>query len=114
MKKSLLCGLLVIAAGLSPWSIARAAYIAIPYFKITSTSVSGPHNFHFRVSGVTTPECTFGFVFVDEADQGAKVKIANLMSAYYTGKRVGVLVDPVNYYGDGRTFCQVIEFQVAD
>ena len=93
---------------------AFGATITIPNFKIPGTSVSSPANFHFRVQGVTAPECTFGFMFVDQADEGAKVKIANLMSAYYAGKTVSAVAELVNYYGDGRTFCKVVEFTVLN
>ena len=96
MKAKILKVFLLLGIAIAP--CAFGATISLPPAKILATSVSGPNNFHFRVEGVTTtPECTYGFIFVDEADAGAKVKIANLMSAYYTGKKVRAEVDPVNY-----------------
>jgi len=93
---------------------AVGATVTIPFFTIGGTSVSSSANFHFRVLGVGLPECTLGFMFVDQADDGAKVKIGNLMSAYSTGKRVSAVAELVDYYGDGRMFCKVVEFTVLD
>lgn len=92
-------------------------------FKIAGLFVSDATNLHFRVNsnnpsawlcsnGPTNPS----WAYINEADSGAKVKIATLMTAYSLGKTVSLVTEGVYFGGDygGKTYCRILEFSISD
>ncbi len=69
-----------------------------------------------RVSGMgnTLPCAANDWAYIDENDSGAQAKIASITTAYAAKKNVRLIVEPKNYYGNGTTFCNVLEVNIRD
>jgi hypothetical protein len=91
------------------------AYDYPDQFQIKNLYVSGATNYHFRIWSMTpnAPLCTGGptnpsWAYINEADSGAKGKIASLTIAYVMGKKVALTTITVGSY------CQIVEFQIME
>jgi hypothetical protein len=85
--------------------------ITPPAFVPTAMYFSTSANFTVRVFGGATLNsyCPLGWAYVNEADDGAKEKIAGLMSAYAMGKTLNLIIQVT----PGTNYCQIIEFLVS-
>lgn len=74
---------------------------------ITGTFNSGGGNMAFRVTLDTglSSNCAGGFAYVNKAFDNYQVYVANLMSAYYSGRSVSL-----TYGVDSAGYCQIIEY----
>lgn len=87
-------------------------------FTIKSITVSSATNYHFRLqsngsswlclNGETNPP----WAYINEADSGAKGKIATLLTAYSLGKTVTVVTEGVVV--GSSTYCHILDFLVSD
>lgn len=87
------------------------AVVSTPEFQITSIFVSEEGNMAFRISGFSPiAGCSGNFAYVDERDSASKSKISSLLTAFASGKKVYMVLLPVDYYNNGTTYCRIIEF----
>lgn len=88
-------------------------------FKIAGLYVSHADNLHFRVisNNPSAWLCSNGpintsWAYINEADSGAKVKIATLMSAYALGKTITLATEGI--VSGSTTYCHILEFSITD
>jgi len=68
----------------------------------------------FRAYGMPSASSCPGsnFGYVAENDVTANAKISTLLSAFSAGKLVTLNVTPVNYFGTGTNYCQIVSVEV--
>ena len=92
---------IILAAALCLWCGPTVAGQWVSSFTVTRLFVAGENNFQYRVYGMPAlPACASGpdWAYVNDADSGAKGKVATLLGAFYSGRRVGIFVEVVNGY----------------
>ena len=105
MKKLILIITLVLSFS------AEANYIKTESFLITQTFVTSATNMHFRVYGMANvAECASGqnWAYINESDSGATTKISSLLAAYAAGQKVVLTLQPIDFYGNGKLYCQIV------
>jgi hypothetical protein len=110
--KALLFRSLVAIAALPQASAPAQTQQQSGFFMISGLMVSYANNMHFRVVGMQPVSvCAAGtnWAYVDEADSGPEGKMATLLAAYLAGKQVNLVIEPTNYYGNGLTYCHILE-----
>lgn len=106
-QKALIKGISL--AALCACTVPAAAGQWVSAFTVTSLFVSGENNYQYRLYGMpTVTACTNGpnWAFINDADSGSKGKVATLLGAFYSGRRVGIFVEAENGY------CHVLELIV--
>jgi hypothetical protein len=115
--KKIMVGILFLISGLLVGTANSAEYPGA--FHISSVFLSNATNFHFRIYSDNPGSwlCSNGprnpsWGYINEADSGAKGKIAALLEAYAMGKTITATTIGVPY--NGSTYCQIIEFQISN
>ena len=84
-------------------------------FKITHISVHNSGNMPFRAYGMpamsSCPGSNFGYIA--ENDTTSNAKISTLLAAFSAQKFVTLAVAPVNFFGNGTNYCQIIAVGVS-
>jgi hypothetical protein len=116
VKYFILRSLIVItAAFFSTGSMAQTTYQTAS-FVIGQVGTAAGDNMYFRVYGVPSMSyCASGptFAYVDVADSGYQGKVATILTAYSLGKQIYMLVQPVDFYGSGSSYCHIIEIYIT-
>jgi hypothetical protein len=105
----------ITAAFFSTVSIAQTTY-QTGSFVIGQVATAAGTNLYFRVYGVPSMSyCASGptFAYIDVADSGYQGKVATLLTAYSLGKQIYMVVQPVEFYGNGSSYCHIIEIYTA-
>jgi hypothetical protein len=85
-------------------------------FVIGQVGAAVGSNMYFRVYGVPSMSyCASGptFAYVDVADPGYQGKVATLLTAYSLGKQIYLVMQPVDFYGNGSSYCHIIEIYIT-
>jgi hypothetical protein len=105
----------ITAAFFATVSIAQTTY-QTGSFVIGQVATAAGTNMYFRVYGVPSMSyCASGptFAYVDVSDSGYQGKVATLLTAYSSGKQIYMVVQPVDFYGNGSSYCHIIEIYTA-
>jgi hypothetical protein len=105
----------ITAALFSTVSMAQTTY-QTGSFVIGQVGTAAGNNMYFRVYGVPSMSyCASGptFAYVDVADSGYQGKVATILTAYSLGKQIYMLVQPVDFYSNGSSYCHIIEIYIT-